>query len=164
MANLILNHNQIQLKINRLAIEILERNFEENEVHLVGINTNGGYFAKLLEKALLPHVKPTSQIHLYNLLIDKNLDVTIELKAKSLENKVVVLIDDVANSGKTLFYALKPFMNINLKKLEVAVLIDRKHKTFPVQPDYFGLALATTYQEHIDVTLEQEDFTAYLSN
>jgi pyrimidine operon attenuation protein/uracil phosphoribosyltransferase len=69
----------------------------------------------------------------------------------------------VANSGKTLTYALKPFLDFHPKKIETLVLVERSHKTFPVQPDYVGLSVATTIEEHIYVEVEGEEITgAYL--
>jgi pyrimidine operon attenuation protein/uracil phosphoribosyltransferase len=66
------------------------------------------------------------------------------------------LIDDVANSGKTLSFALKPFLEYQPKKIQTLVLVERSHKAFPVQPDYVGLSVATTIQEHIYVEVEGE--------
>jgi pyrimidine operon attenuation protein/uracil phosphoribosyltransferase len=81
-----------------------------------------------------------------------------------LRNKVIVLLDDVLNTGRTLAYSLKPFLNVEIKKLHTAVLVDRNHKQFPIAADYIGYALSTTIQEHIEVVLEDnERFGVYLS-
>jgi len=152
----ILDSKQIQQKINRIAIQILERNFAEKEIILAGINNNGMGFAKLLAKKLngrsdisitlcqikLNPAKPTSE------------DITLDLDEKALKKKVCIIVDDVANTGRTIFYAFKPFLEIVAKKVEVAVLVDRKHKSFPVKPDYVGLSLATTAKENIDVNIK----------
>lgn len=152
----ILDSKQIQQKINRIAIQILERNFAEKEIILAGINNNGMGFAKLLAKKLktrsdisivlcqikLNPAKPTSE------------DITLDLHEKALNKKVCIIVDDVANTGRTIFYAFKPFLKIVAKKVEVAVLVDRKHKSFPVKPDYVGLSLATTAKENIDVNIK----------
>lgn len=151
----ILSNTQINQKINRLAIEILENNYTEKKILLAGINNNGLGFAKLLMKAInkisdvevilanitLNPAKPTSE------------DVAIDIDEAIFRNKVVVIVDDVANTGRTIFFAFKPFLDILTKKVEVAVLIDRKHKSFPIKVDYVGLSLATTLKENIKVKL-----------
>ena len=74
-----------------------------------------------------------------------------------LNGKVVILVDDVSNSGRTLTYALKPFLQSHPKKIQTLVLVERRHTAFPVQPDYVGLSVATTLQEHIYVEVEGDD-------
>ena len=71
-----------------------------------------------------------------------------------LDGKSIIVVDDVANSGRTLLYALNPFLNVIAKKIQIAVLLDRKHKSYPVSADYIGTSLATTYQEHISVEVK----------
>ena len=78
-------------------------------------------------------------------------DVTLSINANEMDGKVIILVDDVANTGRTLFYAFKPLLEILPKKIEVAVLVNRKHKQFPVQVDYEGISLATTIQDNIEV-------------
>ncbi|MET0243089.1 MAG: phosphoribosyltransferase family protein [Flavitalea sp.] len=75
------------------------------------------------------------------------------------DDKVIILVDDVANSGKTLLYALKPFLEFHPKKIQIVVLVGRTHKSFPIQPDYVGLSLSTTFQEHIFVEVNGERVT-----
>jgi len=81
-------------------------------------------------------------------------DISLDMEEKQLNKKVIIIVDDVANTGRTIFYAFKSFLAILPKKVEVAVLVDRKHKSFPVKPDYVGLALATTAKENIDVNIK----------
>lgn len=162
---LVLNKKQIQQKIARLAIEILEQNYKEKELILAGINNNGTVFAEMLvaelERVSEVKIKLTN-IHL-NPAAPLSDDITVDMEAKNLKNKVVIIVDDVANTGRTLFYAFKPFMNILPKKMQVAVLVDRKHKSFPVAVDYVGLSLATTLRENIQVQIrEEKDYGVYL--
>ena len=77
----------------------------------------------------------------------------IDIDESLFKNKVVIIVDDVANTGRTIFFAFKPFLDILTKKVEVAVLVDRKHKSFPIKVDYVGLSLATTLKENIKVQL-----------
>lgn len=162
----ILNHRQIQQKINRLAIEIAEHNCEEEEIILAGVNNNGILFAELLMKRLLEMTDidiVVTRIKL-NPANPMNDGIFIEMPEEQLKNKVVILIDDVANTGRTLFYACRPILDTLPKKLEVAVLVDRKHKSFPIRVDYVGLSLATTLKENIDVKIKDvESFAVFLN-
>jgi len=162
----ILNHRQIQQKINRLAIEIAEHNCKEEEIILAGINNNGIVFAELLMKRLLEMTDIdiiVTRIKL-NPANPMQEEIYIEMPEAQLKNKVVILIDDVANTGRTLFYACRPILDTLPKKLEVAVLVDRKHKSFPIRVDYVGLSLATTLKENIDVKIKNvESFAVFLN-
>lgn len=161
----ILNHRQICQKIKRLAYEIYEQNFEETEIILIGVNNRGMEIAQLLMKELLQMSKleiTISRLHVYppNPLSQ---EIHLELPVHSLEGQTVIVVDDVTNTGRTIFYAMKPIMEVMPKKVEVAVLIDRKHKAFPIKVDYVGLSLATTLSENIDVEIfEVEEYAAYL--
>ncbi|HMO40236.1 MAG TPA: phosphoribosyltransferase family protein [Saprospiraceae bacterium] len=151
----ILNQRQIEQKIQRLAIEILENNYDAPEIILAGINNNGYGFAKLLHDALcaitkLPIVMTRIQLNPADPLSS---EVQIDLPPEALAGKVVIIVDDVANTGRTIFYAFKPLLAVLPGKVEVAVLVDRKHKSFPIQVDYVGLSLATTLREDIDVQI-----------
>jgi len=153
----ILNEQQIQQKINRLAIEILENNYEEHQITLIGINNTGRQFASMLYRQLqditdidfrLAHI----QINPANPL---QTPVQMDIPATDLEGKTVLLVDDVANSGRTLFYACLPVMEVLPEKLETVVLVNRTHKSFPIKVDYVGMELATTLKENIEVHLSQ---------
>jgi pyrimidine operon attenuation protein/uracil phosphoribosyltransferase len=162
----ILNHRQIQQKIRRLAYQILENNIEEREILLLGINNNGMSFAKMIYAEL------TELSNLAVKLISIKLnpaaptsdEVVLEIPVSQLENKTIILIDDVANTGRTLFYAMKPIFQVIPKKVEVAVLVDRMHKSFPIKIDYVGLSLATTLKENIDVQIRDVEEHAVFLN
>lgn len=149
----LLNDRQIKQKIKRLAIQILENNFGEKEIILAGINNNGMGFAKMIHK----HLKKLSDIKFTLTQVQLSpanpleKEVTIGMPLEQLEDKVIIIVDDVANTGRTICYAIKPLLSILPKKIEVAVLVDRQHKSFPVKVDYKGLSLATTLHENIDV-------------
>lgn len=155
----ILDQGQIKQKIKRIAVEIVEQNFGSSEIILAGINSNGHGFGLLLLKELkkLTDIK-LSICHIrLNPAKPLSEEVNVSLPQEDLKNKVIIIIDDVANTGRTLFYAFKPFMGILVKKIQVAVLVDRKHKSFPIQVDYVGLSLATTLKDNISVKLKEVD-------
>ena len=153
----ILSQRQIEQKINRLAIQILENNYQEKELILAGINNNGMVFARLLYDHLSKITEVTLKLTRIRLNPANPLasEVETELPISDFKNKTVIIVDDVANTGRTLFYATKPLMNTLPKKVEIAVLVERHHKAFPVQVDYVGLSLATTLKEDIDVQIKE---------
>lgn len=161
----VLSAIQIDQKVRRIAYEIYEKNFLENQLVLAGIWDRGYAFAQLLEKEL-KEISPL-EIRLVKVLVDKdaplNGEVTFDCPPESLENACVVLVDDVLNSGKTMAYAMKPFLAIPLKKMETAALVLRSHRLFPVSARYRGYELATTLHEHIDVVLEGKTKGVYLN-
>lgn len=152
----ILSSQQIEQKVKRLAHQILEHNFDTKKIIFIGINNNGHQFAKKLVGKL--DKITDKEISLSRLQLNPadplSSDIEIDLEIAELKNQNIILVDDVANTGRTLFYACKPLMNVLAKKIEVAVLVDRKHKSFPIKVDYVGLSLATTVQENIDVKLK----------
>ncbi len=161
---LILNHLQIEQKINRIAHEIFEYNFEEKEIIIAGIADRGFLLAQRINAALLK-ISPL-KTKLLEIKLDKsnlkNEKVDLQLSAADINNKVVVLVDDVLNTGKTMFYALQPFLNYEVKKIATIVLVDRNHNLFPIKADYVGLSLATTLQEHVSVEFTADKDAAYL--
>ena len=162
----VLSHKKIGQKITRMAIEIIENNYEETEIILAGINNNGSAFAKLLLAALQkidPHKKYTLAKISLNPANPITQDITIDLSNEEMTGRTIIIVDDVANSGRTIFYACKPIFNIVPNKIEAAVLVDRTHKSYPIKVDYIGLALATTLKENIRVDLsETNNFAVYL--
>jgi pyrimidine operon attenuation protein/uracil phosphoribosyltransferase len=162
----ILDRRQIRHIIKRLAYEIVENHFDEEEIILAGINRNGFGFAALLQAELeaIDKVKIRRvQIRL-NPAAPLSQPVEVSIPLGELEGRVIIVADDVANTGRTAFFACKPLMDILPKKVEVAVLVDRKHKAFPIVPDYVGLSLATTLKENIDVRILEEDEQAVFLN
>lgn len=153
----ILNHQQIQQKLDRIAYQILEDNIDEQEIVLAGILPRGNFLAARL-KTILDKIAPFKST-LLNIEIDKVSSTLIAKTDNDLSmcaNKVVILVDDVLNSGRTLAYGFGVFLNVPLKKLRTVVLVDRNHKNFPVTTDYAGIALSTVLKEHIEVVLNEE--------
>ena len=164
----ILNDRQIRQKIRRIAIEILERNFGETDLILAGLNNNGVGFAQFLLEELLPLAPKNMKIALTRIRLNPanpvEYEPVVEMSAESLRGKPVIIVDDVANTGRTIFYAVQPLLQVIPKKVEVAVLVDRKHKSFPIKADYVGLSLATTLLEDIDVQIRDvQEMAVYLN-
>ncbi len=163
---LIINSEKVNQKITRIAYEILENNFNEEELILVGISKRGYQFAEKVFESL-QKIDSNTKTSLFSLTIDKNnvFDASkIEFSGdlNLLTNKTVIVIDDVLNSGKTLMYAVRHILGTNIKKLNTVVLVDRRHRNFPIRADFAGLTLSTTLKEHISVTFEENKIEVYL--
>lgn len=156
---LILDHEQIRHTIRRLAIEIVENNYKEKKIILAGINNNGLKLSELIKKELMNITE--MEVVLTNISVDAaaptSKEVKLDLPIAECKKVVVFVVDDVANTGRTLFYAMKPLMDVLCKKVEAIVMVDRSHKSFPIRVDYVGMTLATTLKEHILVSLDKED-------
>lgn len=163
---LILDNDAIKEKTTRIAYQIVEDNYDERELFMIGIKPNGLEYAQQLKKEieLIDGMKVTLIELDLNKTVPLESEIKLELGKKTLDNKVVIIVDDVANTGKTLYYALKPVMEFTPKKVQAVVLVDRQHKLFPVSPDFVGLSLSTTLQEHIVVEFDSKgEGAAYLS-
>jgi len=164
LKDVILDNNAINNKLRRIAFQIYEANINEKEVVLAGIDANGYILAKKL-KTILAKISPI-QPSLCKISIDKKNPralIKTSLKSEQYENKSVVLIDDVLNSGTTLIYCVKHFLEVPLKQFKTAVLVNRNHKKFPVKADYKGISLSTSLHEHVQVDLDGKDWKAYLN-
>lgn len=162
--SLILDSRQVQQKIRRMAFEIFENNFTEKQLVLAGIDGQGYVLAKSLVKEL-ENISPL-EIQLVKVTLDKlapqQSDVAIDSDLKGFRKKCIVLVDDVLNTGRTFAYGLKPFLSIEVKKIETAVLVNRSHPHFPIYPTYTGYELSTTIDDHVQVQLGKET-AVYLS-
>lgn len=162
MKNIILTQQEIIHKTRRIAYQIYETFSDEKEIVLAGIASNGYVFTQKLAaelekisdlKVILCEVKINKENPL-----DK---IETSLPPDAYANKALVLVDDVLNSGTTLIYGVKHFLDVPLKKFKTAVLVDRNHKQYPVKADFKGLSLSTSLREHIQVVFGDEEY-AYL--
>lgn len=161
--NIILNHLEIDHKIKRIAYQIYETFAEEKEVIIAGIANNGYFFAEKIGSVLktISDLKVT----LCEVKIDKqnpSAKITTSIPNEIYLNKSIVLVDDVLNSGTTLIYGVKHFLETPVKKIKTAVLVDRNHKKFPVKADFKGISLSTSLKEHVHVVFENKNNHAYL--
>ena len=158
MKTLLLDAKQINNKLNRLAYEIYENNLQEKEILIAGIAGNGFIVAKRLTQ-LLKKISPLN-VKLEELKINKenprSSSPQINFSEKEFNKKVVILVDDVMNSGKTLIYGVRLFLDMPIKRLHTVVLVDRSHTQFPVKADFVGLSLSTTLQDHIVADLSKK--------
>ncbi|MCK0131343.1 phosphoribosyltransferase [Flavobacteriaceae bacterium F08102] len=162
--SIILDHLQIEHKVRRIAFQIYESNAKEKEVVVAGISKNGFILAKQLA-AILSEISNLKVI-LCEVTMDKENprnEIHTSLKPNEYAKKSLVLVDDVLNSGTTLIYAVKFFLEVPLKRIKTAVLVNRNHKKYPIKADFKGLSLSTSLQEHITVELNDTESIAYLN-
>ena len=153
---LVLSQQQMQQKIDRIAYQVLEDNFDEEEILIAGILPRGNHIAARIKKVLDDIAPFKSKLLTIGLEKESNsLKANIDFDINDCDNKVVILVDDVLNSGKTLAYGFGVFLDVRLKKLRTAVLVNRNHKNFPVITDFAGIALSTVLKERVDVFLSE---------
>jgi pyrimidine operon attenuation protein/uracil phosphoribosyltransferase len=160
---IILDHHQINQKIKRIAYQIYEANSSEKEVVIAGIQGNGIYFAEQLSTSL--EQISSLKIILCEVYIDKKNPlnaITTSIKNNEYKNKPIVLVDDVLNSGTTLMYGIKYFLDVPLKRFKTAVLVNRNHKKYPVKADFKGISLSTSIKEHVEVVFDKKNSKAFL--
>lgn len=150
----ILDSAVAQRKLRRMAFQIAENNEGESELVIAGIGGNGTVLAELLVQELekivsIPLQTMTIQLN-KRAPLEAEVDATMDFNGKN-----IIVVDDVSNTGKTLLYALKPFLQYLPKKIQTLVLVERSHKLFSIQPDYVGLSVTTTLQEHISIETEE---------
>jgi pyrimidine operon attenuation protein/uracil phosphoribosyltransferase len=164
-ATSVLSPEQINQKINRIAVQIYERNHTINEIVLAGIAGQGLKFAERLAMAI--ETLSPIKVSLVTVQVDKQSPVgkraILSDDSVLKEGTLVLVVDDVLNSGRTLIHALEPFLGTQLKALQTVVLVDRNHPSYPVKADYVGLSMATTLQEHINVILDEANEGVYLN-
>lgn len=159
----VLGHGRIQTIVERLAHEIYEHHHTADEFILIGITGRGtdlrhrlGVILSSLTKAKIR----TGECYV-NKLKPMSEAIRLDLPLEDLKGKVVILVDDVLNSGRTLVHAMGYLITADPAFLRTVVLVDRIHRNFPIRADYVGLSLSTTIQERVEVEFGKEDY-AYL--
>ncbi len=149
-AHLILSKEIAYRKLQRMAYEIAEQNINERKIIFAGIKENGTIIAKILITYLKEIFK--GETIFLEISIDKKKPKNISLSSQmNFDNEIIIITDDVSNSGKTLLYAIKPFLDFYPKKIQTLVLVERSYKEFPVSPDYVGMSVSTALTEKIIV-------------
>lgn len=155
---LILDSRQVKQKIKRMAFEIYENHSKDRSILLAGLEGQGYALAKLLSKeieSISPIVTEFVKVTV-NKEEGQHDSVLLDCDVKKIKKKVIVLIDDVLNTGRTLAYSMKPFLDVEVKCIEIAVLVNRSHSSFPIWPTYTGYELATTIKDHVEVVFGKE--------
>src|SRR6478752_2978326 len=156
--NYILSAEVADKKLRRMALEVAEQNYNAKQLVLIGIKANGIVIAQKISGYLKEIFK--GEIMVLELSLDKKKPTAITLNEKmDFNGKTILLIDDVANSGRTMLYALKPLLEQFPEKIQTLALVERTHKTFPVDVDYVGFSVSTTLDEHIYVEVENGKVT-----
>ncbi len=154
--NFILSADTAQKKMQRMAYEIVEHNIDEQQIMIAGIKDSGVIIGRKIKTFLQDIFK--GEIVIIEISIDKRNPKNISIPGEfNFEDKVIIITDDVANTGKTLLYALKPFLDFYPKKIQTLVLVERSHKQFPVSPDYVGLSVSTALDEKIIVETKGDE-------
>jgi len=154
---------EIKSSIRRIAYQIYENNVGEKSLVLVGIAVRGSILAQLIGKEL--EACSPIQILYAELKVNKeNPRDTIQcsIPLESIENKSLVVVDDVLNTGSTLIYAVNYLLKVPVKQIKTAVMVNRNHKQFPIKADFKGISLSTSVNEHVSVELEGEDGGIFL--
>lgn len=161
----VLNHQQIKDRVRRMAWQIYESHQKDSEITLAGIIGNGFLLAKMLQEEL--EKISSIQISLHKIIIDKKQPLKsqplLEPNPDNLDGKSILVIDDVLNTGSTLIYGVKHFLEFKVRQIKTIVLVDRNHKNFPVKADIKGLSLSTSLMEHVEVQIENEPFDVTVS-
>ena len=163
MKNKILNTDQIKKIVKRIAYQIHENNLDYPEIILIGVHKNGYTLAEKINKELKQISK--SNIKLVSIKINKKNpleEIELDCKKEYLKNKVIVLVDDVLHTGKTLIYCVKHLLEITPKNFNTVVLIDRNHKKFPIKVDFKGISLSTFISDHVEVVFEDNNSYAFI--
>lgn len=163
---IILNSKKINQIISRITYQLYENFLHEDEVVVLGIKENGYKLAEKVVQEMNQLKKASSKITLGYVSINKqkplSTAIDFSLKTEELADRTIVLVDDVLNSGKTMMHILADLVKFDARLIRTVVLVDRKHRNFPVRADFVGLTLSTTVEEHIEVVFEDNKLTAYL--
>jgi pyrimidine operon attenuation protein / uracil phosphoribosyltransferase len=148
--HIILSKESADKKLRRMALEVAERNHLDKSIVFIGIKDNGLAIAKKIAMYMKPAFG--GDIHIAGLEMDKKNPGGVKIdKLPELKNQKIVVIDDVANSGRTMLYALRPLLEQFPREIQTLALVERTHKHFPVAIDYVGISVSTTVQDHIEV-------------
>ncbi len=162
--NKILDPIDVENKIKRIGLQIVEDNINETNLLLVGISSNG----KIIAEKILKHVSKyssikteiveaiiTSKENIANISYDKKVDDF---------NRPVLIIGDVSQSGKTFQLVISNLMTKSPPKIKTAVIINRDHTLFPVKIDFCGLRLSTSVNDHVDLLIDDKgECSVYLN-
>lgn len=156
----ILGQHAIFARLKRMAYEIYEANYKEEELIVIGIDERGGYLAQ----QLCAHLSEISSmnIHLIHANLDRSdpagigIDLSIE-DVETLKAKTLIVVDDVLYTGNTMLNVVAILLQAGTRSIQTATLIDRGHRKMPVSPDFVGMELATTIHQHVIVEIDESN-------
>lgn len=162
---IILDEKAIVRATTRIANEIIERNKGIKDLVLVGVKTRGVPFAQRLAKKISEIEGEEIEVYTLDITLYRDDLKEIGYKPKlnkeftyNVDDKIVVLVDDVIYTGRTVRAALDALIDQGRpKKVQLAVLVDRGHREFPIRPDYVGKNVPTSKDEVIGVEFEEID-------
>ena len=161
--NIILDYQDVENKIKRISLEILEDNIDQKKLILFGVSKNG----KIIAKKIIALIKKYSKIDLELIGVEIVLNSKNVLKFDKsfrVNNRSVIIVSDVSQSAKTLQLIISSLMSEDPLKIKTAVMVNRDHSLFPVKINFSGLNLSSSVNEHVDVSVnEDEEFTVYLN-
>lgn len=161
--NYILTKEQAVQKLQRLALEIAEQlQGDDTPLIIIGVRNSGLVIAEKVGAIVKQYISSSVDVIAGELNKDVPTDIILS-KQIDFNQKNILIVDDVANSGKTLLYMLKPLLAFHPKRIQTLVLVERMHKLYPVKPDFVGLSVATTSEDHIHVVVKNGEVEgAYL--
>ena len=161
---LILDSRKAHQKLQRMALQIYEHNMDASVI-LFGIESGGYAVAQILAGYLKDFAHKDFPVHSLKInKVNPLAEVSISFDSSlDFKGKTVIIIDDVQNSGRTMMYAIRSFLDYPLASVQACVLVDRAHPKFPVRCDYVGLSLSTTLQEHVQVEVNGDAVEVFLS-
>ena len=164
----VLTSEELKRAVRRMAHEIVERNPDLDIAALLGIRTGGAYLASRLQQDIqaISGKRLLSGILDITLYRDDLTEIGPQPSVRGTEldfdvnGKVVVLIDDVLFTGRTIRAAIQQLVEFGRPKcIQLAVLIDRGHRELPIRPDYVGKNIPTALNERVMVEFEEEEKT-----
>ena len=162
--NIILTNFDIEKKIERISLQILESNSEEKKIIFFGISDNGILIAKKIINLI--NKNSNLDVELFKASIKKSEKTSsIEYdKPFDINNIPILIVDDISQSGKTLQFVISDLFKFNPRKIQTIVIVNRDQTLFPVKIDFSGMNLSTSVNEHVDVKVNKnEEFTVYLN-
>ena len=161
----VMESEEVRRALNRIAHEITERNKGIDDVILVGIRTRGVPIAERLAKSIVEIEGKEPPVGILDITLYRDdLSTLPSPQVRSTElpidisGKIVVLVDDVLYTGRTIRSALDAIMDIGRPKaIQLAVLIDRGHRELPIRADFVGKDVPTSKQESISVKIDKVD-------
>ena len=158
--NLILDNSDIENKIQRIGLQILEDNIERSKIIFFGISDNG----KLIAEKLIVHLNKISKLEVELIKVNMENNSVLYDKKFSIKNESVIIVGDVSHSGKTIQLVISNLIQYNPLKIKTSVIVNRDHALFPVKIDYAGLSLSTSVNEHVDMIIDKKkNLRVYLS-